>query len=239
VKCCDLSLASPAENLACDEVLIEFCETESLGATLRFWEASQYFVVVGYANHIAVEVNVDFCRRHDIRVLRRCSGGGAVLQGPGVLNYSLILPIASDAKLAGVAGTNEFILHRHQHALQALLRAPVEKQGHTDLTIGGLKFSGNSQRRRRDYLLFHGSFLLHADIGLMEKALPLPSHQPDYRVNRSHGDFLMNLKVPAQLLKTALIRAWGADEHLPHIPVDQIAQLAREKYHQDSWNYKF
>jgi lipoate-protein ligase A len=239
MKCCDLTLASPEENLACDEVLLDLCEAGSLEGVLRFWEPTQYFVVVGYANRAGVEVNRDFCQRHDIPIFRRCSGGGAVLQGPGCLNYSLMLPIAGEAELAGIGGTNDYVLHRHQQVLQTVLRAPVEKQGYTDLTVGGLKFSGNAQRRRRDFLLFHGCFLLHADIDLMEKALPLPSHQPGYRINRSHEDFLMNLKVPANLLKAALKKAWDATGTLTEIPLDQISALARERYSQESWNLKF
>jgi len=238
MKYCDLTLSSPEENLACDEVLLDRCEAGAEGV-LRFWEPSQYFVVVGYANHAAVEVNQEFCRRHDIPILRRCSGGGAVLQGPGCLNYSLIFPIATSPSLAGIAGTNDHVLHCHQRALQVLLRAPVEKQGHTDLAIGGLKFSGNAQRRRKDSVLFHGSFLLLTDIAFMEKVLPLPSHQPDYRVNRCHSDFLMNLKVPAQLLKAALAKAWEAIDPLADLPLDEIAQLARNRYRQNAWNFKF
>ena len=239
MKCCDLTLATPEENLACDEVLLDLCDAGSRQGVLRFWEPLQYFVVVGYANRVAVEVNQEFCRRHDIPILRRCSGGGAVLQGPGCLNYSLILPIADSPTLTGIAETNDFVLGRHQSAFQALLGAPVGKQGQTDLAIGGLKFCGNSQRRRKDALLFHGSFLLQVDIGFMEKALPLPSHQPDYRVNRSHTDFLLNLKIPAHLLKAALAKTWEATDALHDLPFDEIAHLSRERYRQDSWNYKF
>lgn len=239
MKYCDLTLASAEENLACDEVLLDLADGGALGAVLRFWEPAQYFVVVGYANRVATEVNIDFCQRHDIPILRRCTGGGAVLQGPGCLNYSLILPIAGAAELAGIRSTNDYILARHERTLLGLLRAPVEKQGHTDLAVGGLKFSGNSQRRKREFLLFHGSFLLHADIALIEKVLPLPSQQPAYRVNRSHADFLMNLKVPAPLLKSALQKAWEAQDPLRELPLDQIATLAQEKYQQDVWNLRF
>ncbi len=238
MKCCDLTLASPEENLACDEVLLDVCETGGLEGVLRFWEPAQYFVVVGYANQVMREVNSDFCQRHEIPILRRCSGGGTVLQGPGCLNYSLILKIEDSPALASIAGTNNFVLQRHQSTLQVLLRAPVEKQGHTDLAIGGVKFSGNAQRRRKEYLLFHGSFLLHADISLIEKALPLPSRQPDYRINRSHLDFLMNLKVPAQVLKAALAKAWNALEPLPEMPLEQIAKLAEQRYKSEMWNFR-
>lgn len=237
MRSCDLTLASPAENLACDEILLDLCEAGVAEGVLRFWEPPQYFVVVGYGNQAGLEVNRDFCQRHDIPILRRCSGGGTVLQGPGCLNYALILPISVATQLQSISGTNDYILRRHQQTLRALLRAPVEKQGHTDLAIGGLKFCGNAQRRRKGFLLFHGSFLLHADIGLMEKALPVPARQPEYRVNRSHTNFLMNLKVPAHLLKAALAKAWEAAEPLPEIPLDKIVLLAQEKYQQESWNH--
>jgi lipoate-protein ligase A len=239
VNVCDLTLPSPEENLACDEVLLDLCEAGARPAVLRFWEPTQYFVVLGYANHVASEVDSGFCQRYDIPVLRRCTGGGAVLQGPGCLNYSLVLPMSNSPALAGIASTNDFILQRHQHTLQSLLQAPVERQGHTDLTVGGLKFCGNSQRRKKDSVLFHGCFLLHADIDLIEKVLRFPSKQPDYRLNRCHTDFLMNLNVPCQWLKTALMKVWDATEPLLDIPVDQVSELVRARYQDPGWNFKF
>jgi lipoate-protein ligase A len=239
VNVCDLSLASPEENLACDEVLLDLSEEGVSPAVLRFWEPTQYFVVVGYANRVASEVDLGFCERHEIPVLRRCTGGGAVVQGPGCFNYSLVLPMSHSPALAGIASTNDFILQRHQHALQTLLQAPVERQGHTDLTVGGLKFSGNSQRRRKSSVLFHGCFLLHSDIDLIEKVLRFPSKQPDYRLNRSHKDFLMNLKVPCQRLKSALTKLWDAAEPLLDVPLDRVTQLTRSRYQDPGWNFKF
>jgi lipoate---protein ligase len=239
VKYCDLTLPAAEDNLACDEVLLDLCESGACDEVLRFWEPNQYFVVVGYANRTTTEVNLDFCRKQTIPVLRRCSGGGTVLQGPGCLNYSLILRCDACRSLHSISGTNEFVLQRHQQTLSTVLRAPVEKKGHTDLAIGGLKFCGNAQRRRQRFLLFHGSFLLHLDIGLMERTLPLPSRQPDYRTDRSHADFLMNLNVPAPLLKEALQKAWGATEALAQLPFEPIAALVEQRYGRDEWNLKF
>ncbi len=236
---CDLTLPSPAENLACDEALLDLCEEGLAAQVLRFWETSTPFVVVGYANHAAAEVNLPFCRQQGIPVLRRCSGGGTVLQGPGCLNYLLVLRINGADALASIAGANQFILQRHQQALSALFGSPVQRQGHTDLAIGGRKFSGNAQRRRKHCLLFHGSFLLDLDLELVEKTLHMPSRQPGYRANRSHSDFLMNLKTTASLLKTALVNTWDAASPLPEIPFDQIARLVRDKYSREEWNLKF
>jgi lipoate-protein ligase A len=236
---CDLTFPTPEENLACDEALLEWCENGSGDEVLRSWEPDKYFVVVGYANKVAVEANLPFCRQNTIPILRRCSGGGTVLQGPGCLNYSLVLRITGSGPLHSISTTNAVILDRHQAALTTLLRAPVEKQGHTDLAIGGLKFSGNAQRRRKHYLLFHGCFLLNADIGLIERALRMPSQQPRYRAARSHSDFLLNLKIPSHSLKPALVNAWEATELATGIPFAEIARLVLEKYCSQDWNYKF
>jgi lipoate---protein ligase len=239
VKLCDLTLATPEENLACDEALLDLCEAGNGADVLRFWEPAQYFVVVGYANKAATEVNLAYCRTNAIPVLRRWTGGGTVLQGPGVLNYSLILRIDEAGPLHSITATNEFILKRHQEALTPLLLAHVERNGQTDLTIGGLKFSGNAQRRQRRFLIFHGSFLLNLDIALVERALPLPSRQPSYRADRSHADFLVNLKMPAETIKGALRGAWNADERLLEVPFDLLRRLVDEKYALDEWNLKF
>lgn len=239
MKWCDLSLPSPEENLACDEALLDLCEDGQEGELLRFWDSPSYFVVIGYGNRREVEANVSFCRQHALPILRRCTGGGAVVQGPGCLNYALVLSTARAQSRRGISATNDFVLTRHQAAVAALLRADVQRQGHTDLAIGGLKFSGNAQRRKRHFLLFHGSFLLNFDIGLIEKALPMPSRQPEYRVNRSHTDFLVNLKLSPELIKNSLRRAWQADEPLTAILSRSIGRLVQEKYSLEKWHAKF
>jgi len=239
MKYCDLTLSTPAENLACDEALLQLAEEDGTAdEVLRVWEPMQYFVVVGYANRVATEVDLPFCQENGVPVLRRCTGGGTVLQGPGCLNYSLVLRISESGPLQSIPATNNFILKRHQAALSELLRAPIEMQGHTDLAIGGLKMSGNSQRRKRDFLLFHGSFMLHLDISLVEKALRMPSKEPEYRLNRSHTDFLLNIKVPSSRIKQALVKCWGAKEPLAEIPIEQINALAQDKYARDGWNLR-
>jgi lipoate-protein ligase A len=239
VNFCDLTLESPSENLACDEVLLDLCEAGVAGELLRVWEPPNYFVVLGYANQAATEANLPFCRQNTIPVHRRCTGGGTVLQGPGSLNYSLILRTDPHGPCHSIKATNDFVMNRHRTALCDLLKAPVEIRGHTDLAIGGLKFCGNAQRRKKNFLIFHGSFLLHSDIELMEHAIPLPSKQPDYRLGRSHSDFLMNLKLRPSLLKDGLRKAWNASAPLPLIPFDQIGLLAQEKYSRHDWNFKF
>ena len=242
MKFLDSPLPTPAENLAADEALLDWCEAGEAGEggeTLWFWEPREPFVVVGYANKIAGEVNADACRRRGIPVFRRCSGGGTVVQLPGGLNYALVLRITAEGPTQNITGTNQFIMERNRRALAAAAGRPVVVRGHTDLAIGDKKFAGNSQRRRRDYLLFHGTILLAGDLELINELLPMPSQEPDYRGNRPHRDFVMNLGVSAESVKAALRQEWNAEESLPHPPRDRIARLAREKYSTDAWNNKF
>ena len=233
----DLTLPTPAANLACDEALLDACEDDSGGDVLRFWEPSDYFVVVGYSNHIAQEVNQAACHREKLGIYRRCSGGGTVLQGPGCLNYSLILKFDGNDALQTISAANHHIMGRHREALSALLGQPVRLAGHTDLSLGGLKFSGNAQRRKRHALIFHGTFLLRFDLSLMEQFLPMPSRQPDYREGRPHRLFLMNLPLSADAVKSALRQSWSATASLKHVP--DCERLIAEKYSRDDWNLKF
>src|ERR1051326_6471879 len=86
---------------------------------LRFWEPTRYFVVLGYGNRTATEVNTAFCRQNTIPILRRRTGGGTVLQGPGILNYTLVLP-AEAPPLHNVTAANRFIMGEHRRALASL-----------------------------------------------------------------------------------------------------------------------
>ena len=112
-------------------------------------------------------------------------------------------------------------------------------EGHTDLAVNGLKCSGNAQRRGKQWLLFHGTFLLDLDLGIIERVLPVPSRQPSYRNDRSHREFLVNLGLSPDSLKQALCRVWEVREPLGNWPRQETLWLARDKYATDSWNFKF
>ena len=92
MKLLDLTLETPAANLALDEALLETAdEGADAGEVLRIWESPQPLVVVGRASRVADEVDEASCRAQGIPVLRRCSGGAAVVVGPGCLMYALVL----------------------------------------------------------------------------------------------------------------------------------------------------
>jgi lipoate---protein ligase len=239
VNLLDLTLRTPAENLACDEALLDAAETGEIGEVLRFWESPDRFVVLGYSCPIDKEVNLDACAAHGIPVLRRCSGGGTVVQGPGCLNYTLILRIAGEGQFANVTTTNAHIMQRHAEALSHLLHRQIEVRGISDLTLGDKKFSGNAQRRKRQYLLFHGTFLVNFQLPLIAQLLHPPVRQPDYRAQRHHRDFLTNLSAATGSIKSAIRSCWKPEGLLTHIPLRELHALVAERYTRPEWTCKF
>lgn len=236
LQCFDLPFEGPDKVLAWDEALLD--RTESGGPeTLWFWEADRPFVVVGFGQSVEREVNLHACEAREIPVLRRCSGGGTVVQGPGCLNYGLVLRVDRDPALERIPTSNSWIMARMAQALQPLLGdQKVEVQGHTDLALGRQKFSGNAQRRRRKALLFHGTLLWGLDFDLVEELLHYPSLTPNYRENRGHTAFLRNLPIGPEVLKTAIIRAWDCMV-VPNPPPDDLIQpFLRNRYSIASWH---
>jgi lipoate-protein ligase A len=152
------------------------------------------------------------------------------------LSYALVLKISGE--LGTIRGANRLVLERHRAALQGLRCGEIRHQGDTDLTLGDLKLSGNSQRRKKNWLLFHGTFLLSADLELMEELLPLPSRQPEYRRQRTHREFLTCLGMSPARLKAGLRLAWSATRALQDVPLEQMSCLVREKYSRLEWNLR-
>ena len=237
MKYLDLSCPEPADNLACDEALLLEAEDGGGGEVLRVWEPREPFVVLGHGSRVDREVRLLACRSARVPVLRRPSGGAAVVQAPGCLNYALILKIAPHG-LTDIAATNCDIMKRVKNALEPLVGAPIAIEGFTDLTVGGRKFSGNAQYRKKRALLFHGSVLLDCDIAMIQKLLLAPPRQPAYRRTRPHEEFLMNLKLPAAAVKAALRDAWGAAEDLAEVPQERIAALTEKRYTRDEWTFR-
>lgn len=222
----DLTLPSPAENLALDDALLDELDEHGGDPVLRFWESDRYFVVLGPSCRLIDDVHVAACDEDGVPVLRRSSGGGTVLQGSGCLSYAFVLPLTWHPDLAAIRTTNQFILGRIALALHRW-EPMTTFQGISDLAIGGLKISGNAQRRKRNALLFHGT-ILHAMSGdIIARYLKQPARQPDYRQDRPHDTFLRTIDVPPNDLKDAIAAAWGVASPLDVWPEGRMARCVR------------
>ncbi len=186
----DHSPPDAEENLALDTALFRAVEGGAQGGTLRLWESPALVVVLGRSSVISNEVEQAACAADGVPVLRRDSGGGAVLLGPGCMSYSLLLSLDRYPELRNVRLSYGLILGC---LVRALAVPGLEIRGLSDLAIGGRKVSGSAQRRGRQALLHHGTLLYEFEPRWVERYLKQPSRQPDYRSGRRHTDFLGNL----------------------------------------------
>ncbi len=206
----DLSFQDPQENLAYDDSLLARADTGTGGEVLRFWESAAFFAVLGRTCAAGQEVDAAACTRAGVSILRRSSGGGTVLQGPGCLNFSLVLAKTRHPALASISQSYGFILDK---VIAALASCGVEAffRPVCDLVLGPgeMKFSGNAQRRGRGHILHHGTILYAFDLPLIGACLHMPPRMPEYRRGRRHEDFVANIHLDVGRFKRALGQAWG------------------------------
>ena len=233
----DINLTTPAENLALEEVLLDAVEGAGSEDTLRLWESSTTFVTLGTGQQWQREVIEEHCTKDGIPIMRRCSAGGCVLQGPGCLNYGLFLTYARFPELKGITASYKFILAKIIAAFKTR-DIPLAQNGISDLTFAGRKISGSAQRRRKHALLHHGTLLYEPNIKGMTRYLREPADRPEYRGDRGHDDFIGQLPLTAPALKSVLVQAFSAGpipSPLAACELTDSGALAREKYSTDDW----
>src|SRR5882757_11559316 len=108
-----LTLDTPAENIALDEALLDLAEATGPGAEfLRIWESPRPIVVVGRSSRVHQEVDEAACRERGIPILRRSSGGAAIVAGPGCLMYAVVLSYREHPELLDITHAHRFVMGR-------------------------------------------------------------------------------------------------------------------------------
>lgn len=232
----DLTLPGAAENLALDEALLVAAETGTGGAVLRLWELSAFAVVVGSGGSVGIDVNAAACEADGVPVLRRASGGGTVVLGPGCLCFSVVLNYDAAPLLNDIRASNAYVLGRVLRAIQPVLSAGVE--GTSDLTTGGAKFSGNAQQRKRTHFLHHGTLLCGFDLERVSRYLNAPEREPEYRRGRAHAEFVRNLPLTVEEAKRLLVAEWAPAGEYSDPPLELTRELVRDKYSRPEWTHR-
>lgn len=209
----DLPFNTPEENILFDEVLLHLAEQGRAQEILRFWESPQTFIVLGKTSVLEEDVLFECARRENIPILRRSSGGGTVVQGKGCLNFSLILSKQSHPALNDLGKSYAYILGKVIEAL-AYLKIDAVFKPISDLALRSSekKFSGNAQHRGRNFILHHGTILYDFDLGVIERFLKMPQKVPEYRLGRTHSDFVTNIPSNAQEIKSAFKKVFNIDQ---------------------------
>ncbi len=190
-----------------DDILLHLAEQGQSGEVLRFWESPAVCVVLGRTGKPEKDLWREAIDRDGVQVYRRSSGGGTVLQGPGCLNYALILDKESDPRLQDIRKSYEVILGQVIRVLFSCgIRAEFRPVSDLVLPEKEMKFSGNAQRRGKRFILHHGTLLYDFPLDLIQRYLQPPEDAPDYRQGRAHQEFVTNLPVSREGVKTAFIQ---------------------------------
>jgi lipoate-protein ligase A len=150
--------------------------------------------------------------------------------------YAVVLSYELRPHLHAISEAHCCVATTMLRALRPLVPG-VRFMGTSDLALDGRKFSGNSLRARRTHLLYHGTLLYDFPLELIAACLGTPPRQPDYRQDRTHREFLMNLCIPVADLRTAIADAWMASESWREWPREATEHLVAEKYGRREWNF--
>lgn len=149
---------SPRMNLALDEVLTSRVGEGRRRPTLRIWEWDQSAVVIGSFQSYRNEVDPEGAARHGFDVVRRISGGGAMLMAAGqIITYSLYVPASL---VAGMTFADSYAF-LDDWVLQALRSLGIDAvyQPLNDIASSSGKIGGAAQKR-----LANGGVLHHATL---------------------------------------------------------------------------
>ena len=232
--------------LALDEALLEEAHEGGRGeAVVRTWMATRPVVVVGSSSRVEEEVDVAGCAAAGVPILRRPSGGATVILGPGCVMWSVVTP--HPAAVPAVERIHAAMLDPLVGALVSV-GLPVSRQGTSDLVLavdegnGAIpslkKISGNALRVRRHGVLYHGTLLDRFDLALAARLLKHPPREPDYRGQRPHAAFLVNLGLGRERLEGLLRGAFGAIDPLGELPRERVARLIEERYGDRAWTHR-
>jgi lipoate-protein ligase A len=250
------SAASPAEDLALEEAIQEALEKGAAPPTWRIWAARRPAIVLGTGQRASLEINPAAAAAENIPILRRHSGGGAVLIGPGVWQYSAFLPFAELPGSETISGAMRSALRPVLHVLCAW-GASVRLEGLSDVAVnegeaGFRKIAGNAQARKRVSVLVHGTLLADPDWRLLSALLRFPSAAPEYRAGREHREFLVGLTelrpdssftTFGERLTAAICLSFPNQEwHCANEPAPEewrrAQELVMEKYGSPAWNLR-
>ncbi|SDC00899.1 lipoate--protein ligase [Williamwhitmania taraxaci] len=149
-------------NLAAEEYVLRNFSQDAF----MLWR-NEPAVIVGKHQNTLGEINLDFIKESEIKVVRRLSGGGAVFHDLGNLNFTFIMN-GDDGNLVDFRKFTKPIL-------DVLLKLGIEAkfEGRNDLTIDGKKFSGNAEHVYKKRVLHHGTLLFSSQMADLSEALKI------------------------------------------------------------------
>lgn len=246
-----------AMNMALDDALLQAVADGHSAPVLRLYRWQPATLTLGYAQKVAGGVDLEACRRAGLDVVRRPTGGRAVLHDCEV-TYAVITPCAPPFgpsvahNYRVIAGVLQTALRKLGVAAELVPGKTHGQQGKAvcfvapaqyELLVDGCKVAGCAQKRRAGAFLQHGSIPLELDLPLLAEILPGESDETAARLN---GVGWLNRFAPRPLsideVETMLIRSFSAEFGVSwqeSLPTDQelvrAGDLCRRFYANPSW----
>ena len=228
---------NPYFNLAMEEYLLKNFNEDMF----ILWR-NEPSIIVGKNQNTISEINLDYVKEHNIPVVRRQSGGGAVFHDLGNINFTFI------------ANNNNSFSDFKRFTLPIIdllktLNINAEFSGRNDLLIDGKKFSGNAQYNYKDKVMHHGTLLFSSQISDMSKALrvkPIKFEDKGIKSVKSRvTNISEHLSTPMDVLefKNLLmdyLEKTNSDNkyyHLTDYDINEINKLVSQKYNTWDWNF--
>lgn len=232
---CFSNSVNPYYNLALEAVLLE--KVKEGECILYLWQ-NQRTVVIGRNQNAWKELKVAQLNEEQGFVARRLSGGGAVFQDLGNLNFTFLVHESLydvDKQLSVI--------------LKALSKLGIhaEKNGRNDLTVDNRKFSGNAYYKKNQQCYHHGTLLVHANVDDMSRYLNVSAEKLKSKGVASVRSRVANLcefqpELTVECLKEKLIEAYneiyGSYELLQVDELDQH-RLDELKEQFGSWDWLY
>lgn len=176
----------PYFNIATDEYLLKHLKEDCF----MLWRNDNAIIVGRHQNTLA-EINYEYVKEHNIHVVRRLSGGGAVYHDLGNINFSFTLSGETSQLIDFERYTRPIV-----EVLQSL-GVNARFEGRNDITIDGSKISGNAEHVYKNKVLHHGTLLFSSKMKNVSEAL---------RINP--------LKYKDKAVKSVASRVTNISEHL-------------------------
>lgn len=201
-------------------------------------------VVVGRHQVIFREVDIFEAENLNIPVIRRISGGGTVYHDHGNINFTFIRNTSEGKQVDFELNTKPVIGFLNSIGI------PAKLTGKSNITVDGLKISGNAEHVFRDRVLHHGTLLFRSSVETMKRLLRDESQAYTTGAVASNRAQVVNIRnltdrfdspdaFSAALLKYVAGNINGL-EVIKHIGMQEDAELlAASRYRAWEWNYGY
>lgn len=247
----ELTINDAYMNMAIDEAILTMIQKGESQNTIRFYRWNPSAVSIGYFQSLVEEVNIEACRKFNVDIVRRITGGGAVYHDyNGEITYSIIASKNNPKIPEDILKSYNVLCNGIVLGLKKLGLTPNFKPIN-DIVVNEKKISGNAQTRKLNVILQHGTILLDVDVEKMFNLLKVSDEKIKDKMIKSAKERVTSIKKElnrevsfsevAEALKNGFEEALNiklSPGELTREEKSLAEKLKKEKYSTKEWLYK-